>query len=100
MNIDIQNAKIDFAATGPAEILRNVRMIITTLAGTVPFDREFGINPNIFDQPLEHTKNLLTVEYIEKVRRYEPRAKIKQVTFEYDTLNGAIYPKVVIEFGD
>ena len=100
MNIDIQNAKIDFAATGPAEILRNVRMIITTLAGTVPFDREFGINTDFLDLPLSQAQGRLTIEYIEKIRRYEPRVKVEEVTFTQDPLNGVIIPKVVISFAD
>lgn len=99
MNIDIQNPQIeiDFNVSGTEEILRNVRMVLGTLAGTVVFDREFGVNPDILDQPIEKAKALLTVEYIEKIRKYEPRAKIKQVTFEYDALSGAVKPRVVME---
>lgn len=96
MRIDVQNPKIDFAATGPDEILRNVRMIITTIAGTVPFDRDFGVDTSFLDLPLPQAQGRLTIEYIEKIRRYEPRAKIEKVTFDQDPINGAITPKVVI----
>lgn len=100
MKIDIKNPKIDFAATGPDEILRNVRMIITTVAGTVPFDREFGVNIDFLDLPLPQAQGRLTIEYIEKIRRYEPRVKVEEVTFTQDPLNGVIIPKVVISFAD
>ena len=100
MKIDIKNPKIDFAATGPDEILRNVRMIITTVAGTVPFDREFGVNIDFLDLPLPQAQGRLTIEYIEKIRRYEPRVKVEEVTFTQDPLNGVIITKVVISFAD
>lgn len=100
MRIDVQNPKIDFAAAGYDEVLRNVRTIITTVAGTVPFDRDFGIDISFLDMPLTQAQGRLTIEYIEKIRRYEPRAKVEEVTFAQDPLNGAIIPKVVTSLVD
>ncbi len=78
-----------------AEILRNVKVILTTLEGTVPYDRDFGISVEIIDAPINEVKSLYTVECVRKVRMYEPRAAIASVDFSYG-LNGEVYPKVVL----
>lgn len=87
--------KINLDATGIDEIYQNLNVLYTTPEGTVPFDREFGINTDILDNPLPIAKGLLIAEYINKTRKYEPRAKVKKVDFEYR--EETIVPKVVIE---
>lgn len=99
-NINASNLQIDWEARGNDEIRQNVRVILTTVAGTVPFDRDFGISLDPLDAPLELAKAKLTVDFINKVRKYEPRAEVKKVTFEYDSLNGCISPKVVMGLVD
>ena len=96
MSIVASDLVIDFSATGNAEIRQNVRVILTTSVGTVPLDRDFGVDLSVLDKPINIAKTLLTVEYIKKIKKYEPRAKVQSVTFEHDALNGNFYPKVVI----
>jgi phage baseplate assembly protein W len=102
MEIDIKNVEIRsyFAEDieGRDEILRNIRMILTTPLGSVPFDRQFGINWGVLDRPLPEAKGLLTVEYIEKVKKYEPRARVRELTFKKNGVDGVLIPEVVIEF--
>ena len=102
MDIDIKNVEIKSYFAGDIEekeeILRNIRMILTTPIGSVPFDREFGIDWSILDKPLPQAKGLLTVEYIEKVKKYEPRARVRELTFEKNSIDGVLIPEVVIEF--
>lgn len=44
---------IDFAPTSEAaEILQNIRTIITTTKYSVPLDRDFGINADMLDLPI------------------------------------------------
>jgi len=92
-NIELQ---INFAATGSDEILQNIKTILTTPMGTVPFDREFGVDWSLLDLPIREARAKLTVEYIDKVKKYEPRARVKQVDFEANT-EGVLKPKVVID---
>lgn len=99
MNIDTTvQIKFDSSIKGIVieEILQNLRLLFSTPAGTVPFDRSFGIDWSIVDKPLQMAKGLLTVEYIEKVKKYEPRAKVKRVTFNCDGSKGILIPRVVI----
>jgi phage baseplate assembly protein W len=96
-NVQLQ---IDFDAAGNDEIVQNIKTILTTRAGTVPMDRDFGVDMDIADLSMEAVKNQLTVDYINKIKKYEPRAEVQKVTFEYDAANGIIKPKVVIGLVD
>lgn len=80
------------------EIIQNVRTILTTRKGSVPLDREFGIDMSIVDKPSTSVQGLLTVEVMETVEKYEPRVKVQGVAFSGDGAEGAVYPiaKVVI----
>lgn len=98
--INASNVEIDFSASGNSEIIQNIKVILTTPAGTVPFDRDFGIDMEILDAPVALAKAKLTVEYIKKVKKYESRAKVEKVTFTNDVFNGYLVPKVVIGLVD
>jgi phage baseplate assembly protein W len=101
MSININDVQLEldvnFSAQNQEEILRNIQVILTTPVGTVPFDREFGVDPDIVDLPVERAKNQYTIECIQKIKKYEPRANVKEVRFENDAMNSVLKPKVVIE---
>ena len=81
-DIIIDNENIDFApSTEYEEILQNVKTICTTIKGTVPLDREFGIDGGIVDIPANIAKAQISAKIIEAVRLYEPRANVVKVTF-------------------
>jgi phage baseplate assembly protein W len=94
--INASEVVIDFSAGGNSEILQNIQVILTTPAGTVPFDRDFGIDMSILDSPIGVAKAKLTVEYIKKIKKYEPRAEVKKVSFTHDAISGLLVPKVVV----
>nr|WP_302600030.1 GPW/gp25 family protein [uncultured Cellulosilyticum sp.] len=87
---------IDFYPTGIAEILQNVATIITTPKGSVPLDRNFGIDVSMLDLPLEIAENLLTVQIMEAIETYEERVEVMKVTYEKDHLIGKLQPKVQV----
>lgn len=97
--IAIENTIIDInlQAKGYEEIYQNLQVIYTTPVGTVAFDREFGIDIDVLDNPIPIAKGRLIVELIEKTRKYEPRAIVKEVTFKRSEKDGKLIPKVVIE---
>lgn len=78
-----------------ADIYKCLKTLLTTPQGTVPFDRNFGINTELLDEPLNYAKGKIISEYYSKIKKYEPRVKIKEIFFvnDYDK----IIPKVVIE---
>ena len=88
---------VNFGAQGNEEIYQNLRTLYTTPMGTVPFDREFGIDSGLLDNPMQIAQGKLIVEYIDKTRKYESRVNVKEVNFELDSKDGVLIPKVVIE---
>ena len=94
--IDLTNSqiKINAGAIGNEEIYQNVQVIISTPVGTVAFDRDFGVDYSILDNPTEIAKGLISVEIIEKIRKYESRVDVDEVTFSVQ--NEKIIPKIIL----
>ena len=50
-----------------AELDRQLALLLSTREGTMPLDREFGLNMDFVDMPPEVAKSLYTAEVTEKV---------------------------------
>lgn len=80
------------------EEFEDIKICLETLlsirAGSQPLDRELGID---YEQavgfPLDVAKNMLSLEIIEKVERYEPRVEVSSVTFTGDA-DGQLVPHI------
>lgn len=97
--IDLDNTEIlaiNHTGSEQEEILRNVKVIVSTVKGQVVLDREFGISPDLLDMPTPDAEAFFLVEAMEQVRINEPRASVKSVEFTSD-MDGNFSPKVVIE---
>ena len=80
------------------EIVQNVRLIISTMRGSVPLARDFGISPEWTDRPTTVVKAKMIVDIREAVERWEPRVTVKKVTFQDDPSRpGRLIPTVHIE---
>lgn len=77
------------------DILLSLETLFSTIEGTIPLDRNFGINQDILSAPAEVAENLYTLDAIEKVDIYEPRVKVVSVDFAHS--DGQIIPTVHIE---
>ncbi len=91
--IDLTNTSISGTTS---EISNTLKTIFTTPQGTVPFDRNFGVDMSILDEPVNLAQGKLIVEFARKVQLYEPRVKIKEVNFVTDDNNNLV-PKVRVE---
>ena len=60
---------LNMLARGEEEILQNIAMILTTSKGSVPLDRNFGIDMSALDLPLEMAQNICTAQIIEAIDR-------------------------------
>lgn len=76
------------------EILQNVRTILTTMKGSVPLDRDFGLDGSVLDRPVNALRAVLTTNIIEAVEQYEPRVKVTQVSFSGNVDEGVVIPTV------
>lgn len=77
------------------DILRCLNTLLMTPAGTVPLDRDFGIDNSLLGYSIDVAQSLLAVEIIDKVAKYEPRASVLELELEPNA-EGQITAKVVI----
>lgn len=80
------------------EEFEDIKICIETLlsvrAGSQPLDREFGIDyEKAVSYPPNVVENILSVEIIEKIKKYEPRVSVDSVQFS-SSENGNFYPCV------
>lgn len=95
VDISARLDKIDlFPQTELVEVIQNVRTIITTIQGTVPLDRDFGIDVDVIDKPINVVRPLLVKEIKEKLEKYEPRAKLVSINWDGDGMEGKLIPTV------
>lgn len=87
-------------ATEYEEIIQNVRTILMTERGSVPLDRDFGIERKVMDVPLNVARARLSAAVVKAVNEGEPRVRVRKVYFEqanYDTIDGILKPCVEVE---
>lgn len=95
-----QQSAIDFApASTVTEVLQNIRTILSTLKGTIPLDREFGLDPDIIDLPTPQAEARLSQEIFDAIKRYEPRANIEKITFN-GSIDGKLIPTVEVTINE
>ncbi|MDT3416180.1 phage baseplate assembly protein W [Brevibacillus aydinogluensis] len=91
--------RIDFGATGVAEILQNIRMILATTEFSCPMDRGFAWNPDI-DAPIPVVQARTAARLVAAIQEYEPRAEVVQVSFQGEPLDGKVKPIVKVRIKD
>lgn len=77
------------------EILQNVRTILATVKGSIPLDRDFGIDASYLDEPIPVAKAKLASEIVTALKKYEPRVKVTSISFT-GTEDGILKPKVQV----
>lgn len=83
-----------------AEIVQNVRTILGTVKGSVPLDREFGVDGTMLDMPMPRAQALYQQAVLSAIERYEPRARVVSVSFDTsDGMAGRLAPAVTIALG-
>ena len=82
-DLPLLQSTVDFLPDSEVrEIMQNVITICSTVKGSVPLDREFGINDNVIDLPANTARAKLAAEYVNAVRKFEPRADVVKVSFQ------------------
>jgi phage baseplate assembly protein W len=95
VKIESLPANVTYGLSGVPEVMQNVRTILTTRRGTVPLDRDFGISFDFLDSPINTTRAKAEQEIFLQLKKYEPRAILKQIVWE--TESGQISPSVKVE---
>jgi len=97
LTIDTLPKEIIFGTSGVQEVIQNVKLIIMTRKGTQPLDRNFGISYDFVDSPIPRVMAMVEQEIFMALRKYEPRAVLKQVTWYSDPVSGIVKPNVSIQ---
>ncbi len=85
------------AADTATSVLQNLALLYGTKQGTVPQYREFGLPMKFIDKPLPLAKTMAVAEIMEATERFEPRATIIAITFEFDGVTGKMIPVVEVD---
>lgn len=96
----LEPGALTIAADGVAEVLQNVRVILTTRVGSVPMDRDFGVSWEMIDMRTPAAKAEMAAEIFDKIHKYEPRATISHLEWvetAMDAMDGRIAPSVTLE---
>lgn len=80
------------------EILEKVLFLLSCVKGTIPYNREIGLDPDIISVPPYIAQNLYTVSAIDLIEQFEPRASVEEIIFEIAADSGNFYPKVVLTY--
>lgn len=86
-------------ATEVEEVLQNVRTILGTLKGSVPLDRDLGLDPTYLDMPLEVAKARFASELIMGIAENEPRATVTNIDW-VGTIGGTLTAKVKVNIDE
>lgn len=76
------------------DILEKCEFLLTLIKGTIPMNRDIGIDPSIVSQPLYIAQQMYTMSAIETIEKYETRAIVEEVQFETTAGAGNMIPKV------
>lgn len=82
------------------EIYQNIATILKTIKGTVPLDREFGVDGSYIDLPMPMAMGQWQAEIIDAIERDEPRVRVLKVDFKEnktDAMDGILSPVVTVE---
>ena len=94
---DLFNFQLEYTFTADwlAELDRQLALLLSTREGTMPLDREFGLNMDFVDMPPEVAKSLYTAEVTEKVAKFIPTVKVREIAWDTGG-QGNLIAKVVI----
>lgn len=81
-------ARVVIGATGLAGLAQEVRTVITTRKGSVPLDRDFGVDWAVIDRPVGAVLPAYIADVAMQIERYVPRVRVVSVTYESSTNRG------------
>ncbi len=91
------SAGVEFAPRNVVEeVIQNVRMLLSVWRGSVPLDRELGIDADLLDAPIGVAQNRLASDLARQIADCEPRARLKSLEMNVSALDGRVEPKAII----
>lgn len=79
-------------------ILQNVAIILSTVKGTCPLYRQFGISAEYVDKPIPVAQVVMYADIKEAIEEYEPRVEVTGIDFAVSASEpGKLIPTVTVE---
>lgn len=99
--IDVGSIELhfDYNSSDAEDISRCLRTLYATRAGSQPLNRDFGLDWGFIDKPLPVAQQEFALEVILKTKKYEPRVKVKEVTYKLDGTSGKMRPVISLTKG-
>lgn len=100
--IDVVSAVINlrgFAENEADDIRRCLTTLYSVRTGEQPLDRDFGLDCDFLDKPMNIAKNMLALEVIKKTKRYEKRVEVEKVDYVFGG-EGQMIPVISLKRGD
>lgn len=76
---------------------QEIELLLSTRAGSVPIDRDYGIDWQCLDAPPEVGESLFYQELLQKTEKYVPDIRIKGVDFVHNQEKGEMAVKINCE---
>jgi len=86
---------LEYVGGGVRELDRQIALLLSTREGSIPLDREFGLDLDFVDRPAAVVKSLYTAEVTKKVARFIPSVRVREVQWT-GTPEGKLQPRVVV----
>lgn len=105
--IDVIGRKPDkinfFPSSMVEEIHQNLVVLLSTVVGSVPLDRNLGIDVSFIDAPTLRAMMKARIFLLETIQEYEPRVEVRSIDFvadESSAMEGKLYPIVKVRIRD
>lgn len=91
-------ATVVIGASGLTGLAQEIRTVLATRKGSVPLDREFGLDWSIIDCPATTLRPRYVADVSRQVEKYVPRVKVLKVRFiaGADAIEGVLHPVVTV----
>lgn len=79
------------------DLYKQLCNLLSTREGTIPINRDFGLNWNVLSKPIDEAESDFVVELMEKIETFIPELRASEVDFESDAEEGKLIPVITIE---
>lgn len=80
------------------DLLEQAMLLYTTVQGTCPGNRDFGITPLATDVPMPFAEQALTLDIISKTETYLPMLQVESVEFSVE--DEVLVPHVLLSLNE
>lgn len=91
----LYDVQLEYTGGGAEALDAQLRLLLSTREGSIPLDREFGLNLDFTDRPAAAVKTLYTAEVTKKTAKFIPSVRVLEVSWT-GTGEGKLQAKVVI----